>query len=185
MNGIFGGVFKNIFPWMRVGTGQFGDGTNNLTIADGIVSLAGTKKRNLQLRPQIDVIAQIAASKPTQVTRGISRGFSMPIWDSGGNVNEELFLYSIVPRRWDAVSDLEVCMGVAISGAEDVGDKFKFQLSWDCVNCGEVLGETSVDVEVETTILIGRSAAWNVYRVDFTIDYDATGHIVTPECLLS
>jgi len=182
MNGIFGSVFKNIFPWIRVKTGQFGDGTNNLSIIDGVVSMTGTKKRNLQMQPSIDVIAQIAHEKPTEVVRGVTRGFSMPVYNAD---NEELFLYTIVPRRWDGESDLEICLSTAISGAEDVGDKFKFQLSWDCVNCEEIIGDTPVDVEVETTIVTGRAAAWNVYRVTFVINYDEVGHVITPGALLS
>jgi len=167
-------------------TGRFGDDSNYLDIdGGGVVSMVGTAKRSLMLRPSIDVITQIFHAKPTQYTRGAHKGFSMPIWDSGGNADEQLFLYSIVPQRWDGVSDLKVCAATILMGAEDVGDKFKFRLLWDCVNCEEVMGDTMVDVDAEITVLTGRSAAYNVYRLEFTIDHDTIGHVITPGCLLS
>lgn len=179
---MFNSIFRNIFPWIRVKIGQFGNAINNLTITDGVVSMAGTAKRSLTLQLNIDTISQIAAAKPTQVVRGINKGFSMPIYAAD---NEELFATSIVPRRWDGVSDLTASILVMLSGLEDVGDKFKFQLSWDCVSCEGTMSDTTVDVEVETTVLTGRAAAWNVYKLNFTIDYDPVGHVVVPGCLLS
>lgn len=179
---MFSSIFKNIFPWIKAKIGQFGNGINNLTIANGVVSMTGTAKRSLKLKLNIDVISQIAAAKPTQVIRGINRGFSMPIYAAD---NEELFATSIVPRRWDGVSDLNVCIAGMLSGLEDIGDKFKFQLSWACVNCEKVMPDTTVDVETETIVLTGRAAAWNIYKINFTIDYDTAGHIITPGCLLS
>ncbi|MFA7099346.1 MAG: hypothetical protein WC143_04605 [Eubacteriales bacterium] len=78
-------VFKNsYFP----GNNIFGDDTDNLTINDGVVSLNGAAKRSLTIRAGIDYVAQIAHAKPTQVTVGLAKGYSMPIYAAD---NEELF----------------------------------------------------------------------------------------------
>lgn len=164
-------------------TGRFGSASNYLDIDNGgVIALTGTAKRTLRLRPTINVIPQIAQTKPTAATRGVHYGFSMPVYNID---NEELFLYTIVPTRRDGASDFTVCLAVSLGGAEDVGDKFKFQLSWDRITCENVVLDTSVNVEVETTVLTDRNDAYDTYRVDFTIDYDSTGHEISAGDLLS
>jgi hypothetical protein len=162
-------VFKNsYFP----GNNIFGDDTDNLTINDGIVSLNGAAKRSLTIRAGIDYVAQIAHAKPTQVTVGLAKGYSMPIY---ADDNEELFFSSKVPYRWDSISNISFRIFVAIAAAEDVGDKFKFQFSWENNIYGEPIKTTIKDVEIEQAILVDRNEQYDIYLMIFDIDYDAYG----------
>lgn len=162
-------VFKQgYFPGKNI----FGDDTNNLTIDDGVVSMNGTSKRSLTLRPEIDFVSQIAHAKPTQVALGVSKGYSMPVFAAD---DEELFFSSKVPYRWDGESDIKFEILVALSIAEDVGDNFKLQFSWENNASGATFATTSNDVPVEQAVLLGRAAQYDIYSMIFTIDYDIAG----------
>ena len=125
----------------------------------------------LTIRPAI-VAGKIAAqSKPTTVTVGAHTGYSLPVYNSD---NEELFFRSYVPGRWDGASDITCSVICVLAGAEDVGDKFQLQVSWEnkAVDSG-VISTSTTDVPVETTILTDRAAQYSIYQVDFTIDWNA------------
>jgi len=152
---------------------HIGGAANYLDISDGgVLTLAGTAERKLSLRPGIDFTTQIAHAKPTQVTIGIFKGFSFPIYAVD---DEELFLRQCIPGRWNGTSDILFCAGLCLSAAEDVGDYFKFRLSWEHTAVGEEVPITSNDVDVEQAVLIGRSAQYSMYKLDFVIDYDIDG----------
>lgn len=127
---------------------------------------------NLTLRPSLNSIEQIAHAKPTQVAIGVFYGFSMPVYAAD---NEELFISQIVPGRWDGVSDIEIHVFCCLGGVEDVGDNFKFQLSWEHAVDENVVPATTHDVQVEQAVLAGRAAQYDLYVLCFTIDYDADG----------
>jgi len=156
------------------GTTQLGDGgtTNYLQVsATGVVSLVGSAKRILTLRAELDQAKTAGTGKPTQVSIGIFQGFSLPIHGA----DEELFFRENVPGRWDEASDIVFHVKVALSGAEDVGDKFQLRLSWEHAVEEEVVPVTSNDVDVETTVLAGRAAQYDEYEIEFTIDYNIDG----------
>ncbi len=151
---------------------QIGDGgaTNYLNISNtGVVTLAGSAKRWLAVRPDLDYTVITAQGKPAQVVVGVFHGYSMPIYNSD---NQELFFNLNVPGRWDEASDIIVHVVVALSNAEDVGDYFKFQLSWEHLTEGDIIPVTSHDVEVEQIVLIDRNAQYSTYELQFTLDYD-------------
>jgi len=163
-----GGLIPKIPGPMSVGTAP------NLLIigADGVITMEGTAKRKLTLRAEMDYTAQIAASKPTQVAIGVFKGYSFPVYAAD---NEELFFRETVPGRWDGVSDIIFHLKVALSNTEDVGDNFKFQLSWEHAVDGEPVPATSNDVEVEQAVLTDRNAQYDEYDLLFTIDHDIDG----------
>lgn len=149
---------------------RVGAGGNYLDIsAAGVLTLVGTAKRALIMRPDIDFGTVQAHGKPTSVTIGAFQGFSMPIYAAD---NEELFISHTVPGRWDEASDIIVHLLVALSAGEDVGDNFKFQLSWNHVADGDVIPAATHDVLVEQAVLAGRNAQYDVYELTFTLDYD-------------
>jgi len=163
---------------------QIGDGTNYVQIdSTGVMTLVGTAKRKLTLRPVLEAIDQIAHSKPTQVEIGIFKGFSCPIYSAD---NEELFYNLRIPYRWDGASDILVCLEVALADAEDVGDTFKFQLSWEHTMANGAVPVTSNNVEVQIAVVTGRTAQYSTYHVHFTIDYDidGAGNEITEDCNL-
>ena len=138
----------------------------------------------LTLRPMVDSVAQLSHAKPTQVTIGVYKGYSFPIFSAD---DEQLFFKEIVPGRWNGVSDITFHVVVCLSGVEDVGDSFQFRLAWEHTAVGSVLPATSNNVDVEQAVLVGRSAQHNLYELIFTIDYDidGAGDEVVPHELLA
>lgn len=134
------------------------------------------------LTHNIDSLTHVSTSKPTLVRRGVNRGFSFPIYAAD---NEELFVNSIVSNRWDGVSDITLNLLASLSAAEDVGDTFSFQVSWDRISPDNAVSNGAIDVEVETTIVVGGSAAWSTYLVPFTIDYTSAGRKILVGDMLS
>jgi hypothetical protein len=112
-----------------------------------------------------------AKTKPTPIAVGTHAGFSMPVYNTD---DEELFFREYIAGRWDGASDITASIVVVLAGAEDVGDKFKFQLSWEnkSLSSGVITTGTTRDVEVETTLVTDRVAQYSIYKVDFTIDWD-------------
>jgi len=140
--------------------------------ADGVLTLHGTAERILNLRPEIDFSTQVAHAKPTQVTIGIFKGFSFPIYAAD---DEELFFRQDVPGRWDGKSNITFHAYICLAADEDVGDYFKFRLSWEHAPFDSVLPITSHDVDVEQIVLVGRNAQYDLYELIFVIDYDIDG----------
>jgi len=126
----------------------------------------------LTLRPTINIDEIKKQAVPVQVQRGVFFGYSLPIYDAD---HQEVYCNQRVPYRWDGSSNIRVNIHILLSGAEDVGDKFNFQLSWEHMPCDIVAPDTSNDVPIETTVLIDRNEAYDEYCVTFTIDYDIDG----------
>lgn len=141
----------------------------------GVASLVGSAKRILRMRPVMDVAKYIGgSSKPTYVTRGAVGGYSFPIYASD---DEELFFRDIVPGRWDGSTSWTCGLFVYLASAEDVGDKFKFQLShYGDDGVSGTTGSSVVDVEVETAVTTGHSAQYSNYHVVFTINASGAGY---------
>lgn len=126
----------------------------------------------LTLRPEINIDEVKKNLVPDQVQVGVAFGYSMPIYAAD---NEELYFKQHVLHRWDEASNIRSKIIVCLANAEDVGDKFKFQLSWEHTPQDGVVPVTSHDVEVEQAVLTGRNAQYSVYVLTFTLDYDIEG----------
>ncbi len=129
----------------------------------------------LSLRPALDLGSIGVKQKPTIVTIGVFQVLSLPVWSTPVNADEQLFYETGVPFRWDGVSDLVIPFHTALSGVEDVGDKFKLQLSWQFDICSGIIPGGWHDVEVEVEVLEGRNAEHDSYCVEFIIDHDING----------
>ena len=66
-------------------------------------------------------------------------------------------------------------MVVALSDAEDVGDKFKFELDWNNTSVTGAIEADVVNVPVETTVITDHAAQYATYSVSFELDYDNAG----------
>jgi len=109
-----------------------------------------------------------ALGKPTAVSIGAYSGYSMPVYNSD---NEELFFGIKAPRRWDGTTNPIVYIFCHLGNSEDVGDKFKYQLSYVGKEYGSgALTTATNDVEVETIVLTSRAAQYDSYVVAFTLD---------------
>ena len=123
----------------------------------------------LTLRPQLYAGRVGGVAKPTFVTLGAYAGYSFPIYNTD---DEELFFRENIPGRWDGASNINAYMVLMLSAAEDVGDKFKFQLSWASHVTGSgVLSSTTTDVPIEQAVATSRSAQYSIYLLTFAIDY--------------
>ena len=117
--------------------------------------------------PELDHATLIGTGKPTEVSRGLFKGFSLPVYAAA---NEELFGTANVPLDWDGASDFYVHVLCYLAGAEDTKN-FKLQCSWEHYAPGpDIVPATSADVEVETAT--GAAAAqFQSYKVAFQMTY--------------
>jgi len=132
------------------------------------ILLEGSGLVFIELRPDLDFeTIRGNAGIPTLVTRGIFRGFSLPVYAAD---NEELFAEICVPNRWDGASDIYIHLYCWIAQAEDTKN-FNMQVSWEHYCSGtDVVPATSDDVEVETATGAG-AAQFQSYKVPFTLAY--------------
>ncbi len=93
--------------------------------------------------PYLDENSINENNAPSQVARGLFKGYSMPIWSTPANQYEELSFRVRVPHRWDGTTKPWFVAITAISGAEDVGDKYKFQLEWESADVEGVIPATT------------------------------------------
>lgn len=133
----------------------------------------------MTLRPALELGSVANNGKPTIVTRGAVKGYSLPIYNSD---NEELYLEMMIPGRWDQESDFHICVGGYLDSAETADDDFRMQLSWanTIMNAAGTVANTTTDVEVETNIPDGRNAQYSPFLVSFLIDYDAPATPIAP-----
>ena len=96
---------------------------------------------------------------PTQVERGLFKGYSFPIWSDPAQVNEELTFRIRVPHRWDGTTKPWFVAITAISGAEDIGDKYKFQLEWQSKDVENVIPAT-IQETLTTEITVADGTVW-------------------------
>lgn len=156
------------------GAGRFGDSTNYFDInSQGYATLHGDARAYITRRPKVDIVHQVSHAVPDEVQRGVFFGYSMPVYNSD---DEELFFKSYVPYRYDGESDPSFHIFCYLAGGEDVGDYFKFQLSWEGSAHSEIIVSNSThDTTVEQAVLTGRNAQYSLYDLVFTLDHDIGG----------
>lgn len=95
---------------------------------------------------------------PAQVNRGLFRGYTFPVWSTPANQYDELLFRIRVPFRWDGVTNPYFCAITAISQAEDIGDKYKFQLEWASEDVGHVIPDTTKETVTWEVVVIDGTA---------------------------
>lgn len=118
-----------------------------------------------------DYATIIGQGKPTLVNRGITKGFSLPVYSAD---NEELFSCKSTPLDWDNTANPTVYVGCYLDTA-NTGKKFKLQVSWTCTDLmnNAVVSAGSTDVETETDT--GTAAQYTGFKVGFVMDLVAGG----------
>jgi len=131
----------------------------------GPLTLGEGGKVNIELRPDLDFeTIRGQAGVPALVTRGIVRGFTLPIYAAD---NQELFLSCHIPIRWDGTSDLEIHIGGYLDTAND-GKNFQLRIAYESFNPGVgTVPDTSTNIDVETAT--GTAAQYQSYEIKFTI----------------
>jgi len=138
--------------------------------AIGPITLSGDGLVYIEFRPDLDFeTIRGNVGIPTLVTRGVFRGFSLPLWVADNK--EELFADICVPGRWDAASDIYLHLDCWLSQAEDT-KKFNLQASWEHYTPGaDVVPNTSANVELETDTGVA-AAQFQSYKIEFQFPYD-------------
>lgn len=127
----------------------------------------------LEFRPDLDeTIIRGNGGVPTDATVGIYNGYSLPVWDAGANVNEQLSLLMCVPNRWNGDTNIVVHVITALSNANESGNEYQLQLDWEHVtpNLEEVPVTTHT---VNYSRAIYSDTQYECYTDYFVIDYDA------------
>lgn len=135
--------------------------------------LEGSGKVYFELRPDLDFESVRANGKPTQVGRGVIKGWSLPIYS---NDNEELFFGTHTPHRWDGASDILIHIHCYLDTAND-GKNFNLQLSWMYFTNDDVIPGTSHNITMERAT--GAAAQYQSFHLEGVIDYD-----IAPEDIL-
>lgn len=125
-----------------------------------------------------------ASENPTVVTLGAHRGWSLAKETADvPPVYESIYLVDTVPYEWDGTSSFYVLFDVALSAAEDAGDAFRLQLSWESVPAtyngtgGEdaVISTSTTEDEVEQLLRTGKVDQYQHYTPYVTVAV-ADGH---------
>lgn len=101
--------------------------------------------------PFLDENAANTLGKPSAIVRGVFHGYSLPV--NGGE--EQLQFRIRVPFRWDGVTNPWFVSISSITGAEDVGDKYKFQLDWKSKDIKYVIPDSNYSETCEVTVKDG------------------------------
>ena len=110
---------------------------------------------------------------PTQVTWGLFRGYSFPVWSTPVNQYEELLFRLRVPFRWDEVTNPYFCAITSTTAVEGVGDKYKFQLEWTSGDVGYVLSDLTKQVITNEVVLTDGSDHFStiiIGEIDASLD---------------
>ena len=117
--------------------------------------------------PFLDENRANTQGKPTLANRGLFSGYSLPVWNSD---QEELYFRMRVPFRWDGTTKPWFVAITAPVGANDIGEKYKFQLEWVSGDVGEVLPDTIAETLTDEITLVDGSAYYaNIIAFELTI----------------
>lgn len=118
---------------------------------------------------------------PTLIERGLFKGYSMDIWETPAKPFEELALKLRVPISWDGVTKPWVVAITSPTGAEDVDDKYKFQLEWMSKDVGAVIPDSIQEtLTSEVTLSTGKNAAYFAHIIAFELTATT---LVSGQCL--
>jgi hypothetical protein len=161
----------------------FGLAPNQFSIdSNGVVTMSGSAKRHLSMRPQI-VLGKVSNPiKPTVVQFGAVSGYSLPIYASD---DEEIFFNEYIAGRWDEASDINVAVIGCLSEAETKNDDFALKLEWSNKSTSSGVLPTAVNTvgPIVTNIPDTRKTQYSVYRVDFPIDWNIASPNIAPSDL--
>ena len=117
------------------------------------------------MQPFLDENQSNLIGKPTLVSRGIFRGYSLPEYAA----NEELLFRIRVPHNWDGVTNPRFVAITSTSTAEDIGDKYKFQLEVEAEDVEAVIPDTTAEILTDEVTLTDGTAFF-ASIINFSID---------------
>lgn len=117
------------------------------------------------MQPFLDENQSNLIGKPTLVSRGIFRGYSLPEYAA----NEELLFRIRVPHNWDGVTNPRFVAITSISSGEDIGDKYKFQLELEAEDIEAVIPDTTAETLTDE-ITVADGTAYYAEIINFELD---------------
>ena len=103
--------------------------------------------------------------KPTRVNRGLFRGYSMTEYAVG----EELLFRMRIPHSWDGTTNPYFVAISLLSAAEDVNDKYKFQIEWQSADVGGIIPDTTQETLTDE-ITVSNGSAFRGEILSFELD---------------
>ena len=150
-------------------------GTNNIWAYGSEVSFFITVDGNvyIEFRPDLDeTLIRANAGVPSGATAGLYNGYSLPVWDGGANINEQLSYLMFVPDRWDGNSHILVEVISALSLANESGNDYQLQLDWEHVTPN--VEAIPITTHIETlSRYVYSDTQYECYSDWLVIDYDA------------
>jgi len=108
-------------------------------------------------------------SIPTMINRGLFRGYSMDIWETPAKPYEELLLKMRIPHTWDGITCPWFVAITATTGAEDIGDKYQFQMEWQSEDILHIIPDT-IQETVTSEVTLTTTDAWYANIIAFECD---------------
>lgn len=121
------------------------------------------------IHPFLDENYSNDKATPTQVNRGLFYGYSMDIWETPAKPYEELLFKLRVPHEWDGITNPWFVAITATTGAEDIGDKYKFQMEWQAEDILHVI-PNSVAETLTSEVTLTTTDAWYANIISFEAD---------------
>ena len=106
---------------------------------------------------------------PTAIERGLFKSYSFPVWSTPANQDEELSFRQRVSHSWDRVTHPWFVAITMPTGAEDVGDKYQFQIEWQAADIGEIIPNTTAET-LTSEVTIENTDAFYAYIIAFQVD---------------
>jgi len=144
--------------------------TDNIRIdPDTGITFTGDAKCRLSMRPFIEIGDIAVQEKPTVVSYGATKGYSLPLYAA----NEEIFFSEYIAGRWDGASNITISVIGYLDTAETADDDFNLSLQWQ----NKATSSGVVPIAVNTIYQVtncptGRNVQYSIYKVDFPIDWD-------------
>ena len=144
--------------------------TDNIKIdPDTGITFTGDAKMRLSMRPFIEIGDIAVQEKPTVVSYGATKGYSLPLYAA----NEEIFFSEYIVGRWDGASNITVSVIGYLDTAETADDDFKLSLDWQNKETSSgALSAAVTTVAHVTNCPAGRNAQYSIYKIEFPIDWD-------------
>lgn len=129
------------------------------------ITMSGNGKHWRSYEPFLDENYANVKGTPAQVDVGLFKGYEMDIWETPALQFEELVFRLRVPFRWDGTTNPYFCAITSSSGAEDIGDKYKFQLEWTSKDVGYVIPDTTTETVTNEVVLTDGTAYFSTIIV--------------------
>ena len=140
----------------------------------------------LEIRPRLDQAAIAKAGGiPTHVDVGVFHGWSLPIWSTPANQYEEFHLAECIPDRWDGESDIILCIDTALANANESGNDYRLNVSWEHATPNEdVLPTTFHTSYLDRTVYSDNQYQFYKDCINLTYNCDTT-NAITHDDLIS